>query len=237
MKLKKIAFFVEGYTEQEFLKKLLIEVLGVKKIIIDVTKIHGGSRTSIQYTTIETNEVEDTTKYFILIFNCGGDQKIKSYILDRRQSLIKAGYYKIIGWRDVYPDVERKDIHNLVKGLYYKLPQANIPIDIILSIMEVESWILAEENHFLIIDKTLTDDTINIDFGFRPSTFNTELIDRASENLDQIYKSVGKRYKKKGKIIDRTIKALDCANLYFNVCKRIPSLKSLTDEIDLLFDE
>ncbi len=236
MKIKKTAFFVEGYTEQEFLKKLLIEVFGNKKIGIEIKEAKGGSKVRISYTTIETPIITDSTQYFILIFNCGGDSAIKSYIMDRRINLVKSGYQKIIGFRDVYPDFNRNDIHRLLYGLNYKIPQKDIPIKFILSIMEVESWFLAEENHYTVIDNKISTGSIFDKFGFNPSTYNTELFDEPSNTLKAIYRTVGKTYKKEREIIDRTINALDYGNLYFNVNNRIPSFKSLTDEINLIFE-
>jgi hypothetical protein len=236
MELKKIAFFVEGYTEQEFLKKLLIEVFGSKKISVEINEIKGGSKVKISYTTIETPTISENTQYYILIYNCGGDSSIKSYILDRRISLKNSGYKKIIGLRDVYPDFKRNEIHKLLYGLNFRIPQNEIPIIFILSVMEIESWFIAEDKHFPIIDSNLSNSSINSVFGFNPSNHNTELIDEPSVTLKAIYKSVGKTYKKEKEYIDRTILALDYSNLYFNVNTRISSFKQLTDEINLLFE-
>lgn len=235
MSIRKIAFFVEGYTEQAFLKSLLIEIFGTKNIGIEISKAKGGQKSAVSYITLETPLITDETKYYILIFNCGGDGAIKSYIMDRRSSLINSGFEKIIGFRDVYPDFKRTEIQKLLYGLNYKTPQKDIVIKFILSIMELEGWFLAEENHYSVIDKSLNVASITCSFGFDPSSYDTELIDTPADQLKIIYQSVGKTYKKEEKIIDRTIDALDYGNLYFNVNNRIPSFKTLIDEIDLLF--
>lgn len=236
MEIKKIAFFVEGYTEQEFLKNLLVEVFGNKQIGIEIKEAKGGSKVKISYTTIKTPTVTGSTQYYILIYNCGGDGAIRSYIMDRRSNLIESGYKKIIGFRDVHPDFKRSEIHKLMYGLNYKIPQKDIPIKFILSVMEVEGWFLAEENHYSVIDTQLTIPNITQNFGFNPSSHNTEQIDEPANTLKAIYKSVGKTYKKEKEIIDRTVNSLDYGNLYLNVNDRIPSFKSLTDEIDLIFE-
>ncbi|MGV8830295.1 MAG: DUF4276 family protein [Breznakibacter sp.] len=236
MKLIKTAFFVEGYTEQEFLKRLLVEIFGNKEIGIQIEEIKGGSKVGISFTKLETPALTDDVKYYVLIYNCGGDGAIKSYMLDRRSSLINAGFRKIVGLRDVYPDFKRDEIQKLIKGLYFQLPQKDIPISFILSTMEVESWFLAECNHFQNIDKSLTSDRIEQAFGFNPIVYNTELIDEPANTLKAIYKTVGKTYKKEKEIISRTIESLDYGNLYLSVNARIPSFKQLTDEIESIFE-
>ncbi|MCH4824589.1 DUF4276 family protein [Gramella lutea] len=235
MDIKKVAFFVEGYTEQEFLKNLLVEIFGKKNIGVEIKNARGGSKTAIKYTLIESAEVNENTQYFVLIYNCGGDSAIKSYILDQRSSLIKSGYVKVIGFRDVFPDFTRQEIPKLVRGLNYKIPQKDLPISFVLSVMEIEGWFLAEENHYSEIDDSLNPDLVNNNFGFDPSSDNTENIDEPANKLKDIYNHVGKTYKKEKPIIDRTVNALDYGNLYLNVNNRIPSFKSLMDEIELIF--
>ena len=115
--MKKIAFFVEGLTEQLFIEKLLSEVFDNKKIAIEVKKIRGGTKIPISITAISTPTVSQNTNYYILIYDCGGDSNIRSYIQDRRENLIKSGYKKVIGIRDVYPDFSRNEIHKLLYGL------------------------------------------------------------------------------------------------------------------------
>lgn len=232
MPVKKVAFFVEGYTEQEFLKKLLIEVFGVNNIDFEVKRVYGGGKTNITYTTLETPAEQTALRYYILIYNCGGDSSIKSYILDQRQSLISAGYLKIVGLRDVYPNVLREDINKLILGLNFKVPQAEVKISFVISVMEIESWFLAEELHFKVIDPKLELEDIEAQFGFNPKSYNTELIDEPGKTINEIYATVGKTYKKKKKSIDRTISALDIANVYFEVKNRIGSLNTLIDEIE-----
>lgn len=236
MDIIKVAFFVEGYTEQEFLKRLLIEVFGSKKICVEIKKIRGGSKAKISFTKIETPKITDDVKYYVMIYDCGGDSAIKSYMLDRRINLINAGYKKIVGFRDVYPDFNRNEIADLLKGLYFRLPQKDIPISFVLSTMEVESWFIAEETHFAKIDQSLTNEKIENDFGFNPAIYNTELIDEPASKLKEIYNTVGTTYKKEKESICRTLECLDYGNLYFNVNNRIASFKNLTDEIDQIFD-
>ena len=236
MEYIKLAFFVEGDTEQYFLQKLLTEIFSVNDIAIELKTISGGKNSDIKYTNIQSAKITDEIKYFVLIYNCGGDSSIKSYILDHRENLIKAGYKKIIGLRDLYPDFTREDILKLRRGLNYKIPQKDIKIQFVLSVMEIESWFLAEYTHFERIDNKLTIEHIETNIGLNLSKINTEEIDQASVTLDTIYKSVGKRYLKKTKSIERTVDKLDCVQMYYETRKNLESLNELIEAFEEIFE-
>lgn len=234
--MKKYAFFVEGYTERLFLEKLLTEIFGSNNIKIETKKISGGRRIPIAITTLSTSYNSGKKDYYVLIYDCGGDSSIRSYIGDQRASLIKTGYIKIFGIRDVYPDFDRSEINKLLNGLYSKLPQKDLPTKFILSTMEIEAWFLAEENHYATIDSKLTIDYIKNNYCFDPSIYNTELRDEPTNDLIKIYQLVGKSYTKTKSYIDRTINSLDYDNVYLNVRNRVKALNELVTEIDSFFN-
>lgn len=231
MELIRLAFFVEGLTEKEFLKRLIREIFGIKRVAIEERDITGGKKHPVSISKIESETLEIGVKYYILIYDCGGDGKIKSYILDQRESLINSGYKKIIGLRDVYP-IAREEIHKLIYGLNFKVPQKDIVIKFVLSTMELEAFFLAEESHFLKIDDNLSIDRINEVFGFDPSSSNPELIDNPATLLNEIYSLEGKKYLKKKSSILKTVESLDYANMYFIVRNRVNSLNQLITEFE-----
>lgn len=231
--MKRIAFFVEGLTEQLFLQKLIKEVFSENKIAIESTKIQGGSsKVKISFTTISASAITDNTQYYILIYDCGGENNVRSYINEQRENLIKSNYSKIIGIRDVYPDFQRSDITRLKKGLSYELPQIPIKTEFILAVMEIEAWFLSESTHFSKIDSHLTLDLIKEKLNFNPSTDNMENRESPALDLHCCYKLVGKGYSKKESSLTRTLEALDYAELYFNLPSKIPSLQQLITELD-----
>jgi len=63
-------------------------------------------------------------------------------------NLSKKDYSLIIGLRDVHP-ISRADIGKLEAGLPRFVKTKPIPVEFILSVMEVEAWFLAEHSHFL----------------------------------------------------------------------------------------
>ncbi len=230
--MKRIAFFVEGLTEQLFLIKFIEEAYAKSRIAIASIKGSGGNKTGISFTTITAASITAQTSYYILIVDCGGDANIKSYILDQRLSLISAAYSKIIGLRDVYP-IARADIHKLTTGLYFQLPQTSVRIDFILSTMEVEAWFLSEHTHFNRIDSKLSPSVIHANLAFSPETDDMELRDTPAEDLHNSYRIVGKAYKKDNFYIQRTVNAIDYTELYFNT--KPPSLIQLKTELDSFF--
>jgi len=229
--LKRIAFFVEGLTEQLFIEKLLIEILGTKNISIVKRKMKGGKNSPISITQIGAPEISEDAEYYFLLTDCGGETTVASYIRDQRVSLINKGYLAIFGILDVRPNYKREDIEKLRKNLYFKLPQKDLETKFILSIMEIEAWFLADENHYIKIDSRLTIDFIKEKNNFNPLC-NTELIEEPASLLDDIYKTVGNTYGKNKRTIARTVENLDYSNIYFKIPKRIPSLKELIDSIE-----
>ncbi|MFA5834299.1 MAG: hypothetical protein WDA22_12560 [Bacteroidota bacterium] len=232
MSIKKIAFFVEGLTERLFLEKLLTEIFGEKRVAVNIKTIKGGSSIPITISTISSKQITDEIQYYILIYDCGGDSTIKSYIKDQRDSLLKNGYLKIIGLRDVFPDFKRTEIPILNRLMYYGIPQSKLPIKFILSIMEIEAWFLTEENHFGKIHTSLTPEYIFTNLGFNPRTDDTTIFDEPSQKLNDIYHLAGLGYNKSESSINRTINSIDYGNIYFNSFNKNISLKELIDEVN-----
>ncbi len=232
--MKRIAFFVEGLTEQLFLIKFIEEAYGKTRIAITSTKGMGGNKHSISFTTIQATSITSKTEYYILINDCGGDGNLKSYIIDQRNNLLNKHYSKIIGIRDVYPSFSRADINKLKYGLYYGLPQTDIRTDFILSVMEIEAWFLSEHTHFNRIDGSLNAERINSALSFHPENEDMEQRENPARDLHNSYQIVGKAYGKERIRVERTINSLDFSHLYFN--PKPSSLQILKKELDLFFD-
>lgn len=230
--MRRIAFFVEGLTEQLFLVKLIEEVYGKTRIAITSMKGSGGNRSDISFTTITAASMSSEVEYYILIVDCGGDSNLRSYILDQRNSLAKNDYLKIIGIRDVYP-TPRTEVHRLRYGLYYELPQTPIRIDFILSVMEIEAWFLSEHTHFNRIDNRLSPSVIHESLSFHPENEDMELREKPAEDLHNSYQIVGKAYNKERARVERTVNAIDYSELYFNT--RPQSLIQLKTELENFF--
>jgi hypothetical protein len=231
--MKKIAFFVEGQTEQVFINQLLREIATQKDIAITLYKLEGGSSVPKRETIVPqsyTNPINP--KYEALIYDCGNDEKVKSDILENMPNLATRGYSEILGIRDLFPIT---DLARLERGLQFvprNLLPLPIPYTIIVAVNEIEAWFLAECNHFQCIDPLLTHELILKKVGFDPCTDDMTLLTQPAEDLKTIYQLVGKTYNKKKNNIERTVSCLDYANLYLNLSQKITKLKMLIAKID-----
>jgi hypothetical protein len=228
--MKKIALFVEGQTEQLFAARLIREIMGKHKISIENYKYLGGKKIVRKPFLLTTQDVKGNSEYYFVIFDCSGDDRVQSDIRDRQNSLIQESFSLVIGIRDVYPET---NIMKLKKYLYFGIsPMPNISINIILAIMEIESWFISEETHYRKISDKLSFEVVNLIAGIDVSKDNTEIIHHPSDILKQIYIKGGTTYDKSMKKVQRTLDALNYENLYVNVRNRNKSLNELLNCLD-----
>ncbi len=224
---KKLAIFVEGQTEVIFTEKLIIEILGHKNVSINSVKARQG------LAEISASKFDEQS-FYVLIFDCEGDDSVKSQILEKREALIKNQFDSIIGLRDVYP-IESNNIQRLEMGLKTGVPTKNISISIFIAKMEVEAWFLQESNHYRKIHPSLTDKHILQKTNFCPSTHNAEDVYHPAELLNKIYNLAGFSYKKNKRQTTRTVQSLDYEELYINLPSSLPYLKKFIDYLDAFF--
>ncbi|MBS9387767.1 MAG: DUF4276 family protein [Dolichospermum sp. WA123] len=225
--MKKLAIFVEGKTEQIFVAKLLREIAGKFQISIEIK-----SRQGINFDqVIMKDSVTSETKFYVLIYNSCGDESVVSDMREQYNLLAKDGYDRVIGLRDVYP-ISISEKSKLQIGLNYALPKGSIPINIVLAVMEVEAWFLAEYNHFLKIDPRLTPEKIQAMFGFNPQTDDMEQRPHPADDMKQIYNYVGKGYNKSEKQLNRLASHLDYEFIYMHLINSVPSLGEFVGYID-----
>ncbi|MDD5687653.1 MAG: DUF4276 family protein [Elusimicrobia bacterium] len=230
--MKKMAIFVEGQTEQLFVAKLLREVAGENNIIIKEMEETISSKGYRSFTIINASSRKvNNAKFYVIIYNSSGDSKVQSDIRDNYDSLVNKGHEKIVGLRDVYP-TKRINLPELQKYLNYKVKTKPIKVDIILAIMEIEAWFLAETTHFQKIDTTLSLKKILNCINFDPTIQNVEDRDKPSDDLHNIYHTVGFAYTKKKNNCVRTINALDYNQIYLSLKNKVMNLGKLIEIID-----
>ncbi len=229
--MHKLAIFVEGQTEEVFAAKLVEEIAGKNRVIIERRKASGGRRGTRTLELVACSE-DIGQEYYVLIVDCGGDSSVKSDIRDRYDGLAKNDYESIIAIRDVYPDFSHEDVPKLRRGLASGLKTEPIEVVFALAIMEIEAWFIAEHGHFAKISRDLTLERISKELGFDPSQDDIELRNHPAQDLDAIYRLVGPGYNKNRNKVERTVNALDYAHVYLSLGDRIPDLKRLLDCID-----
>jgi hypothetical protein len=222
---RRIAFFVEGQTEQIFVNRLIREVLGTQQINVIQKQFRGGANVPKQE-IVRNSVFSRNPKYEVLIFDCGADNRVKSEILDNIANLRSKGYEMIVGLRDLYP-IPIAELDKLEKGLRFlpqKLKNESRYFDIVVAIHEIEAWFLAETNHFRKIDKRLTGRFIKEHLGIDPYSMDAQQRVHPAKDLDSIYRLVGKSYTKKYGQILKVVNRLDINNIRNNVRRDMPSL-------------
>jgi hypothetical protein len=238
--MKKIAFYVEGQTEQFFINKLLIEIAGQKNIQIELQQFQGvGKPTKSVYPKTTANP--QNPQHFALIFDCMGDGGVKPRILQDAVSLFNQGYSEVIGLIDLYPRTDLAKFENelrngtLRNGRRITQPLPN-DTSIVIAVREIEDWFLAECNHYTCIDASLTLDATQIaGLGFNPCLDDLTLRNTtAAEDLRSVYKLGNKKttYNKSKDKVERTVECLDYANLYVEISCKVSKLNELISKIN-----
>ena len=168
-------------------------------------------------------------RYYVLIFDCGGDEQVKTRIIEEHPNLTAVGYSRVIGIRDVRP-IPQIDIPKLEAALPSLIDPLLAPVTFILAIMEIEAWFLAEATHYTRIDPSITVAAIRANLGFDPENDDMEQRLCPADDLNACYAIGGKTYvKHQAKI---TVDALDCALIYMDLRSRIQYLDRLISVID-----
>jgi hypothetical protein len=239
--MKKIAFYVEGKTEQFFVNKLLIEIAGRKNIQIELQQFQGIGRPKRAIHPRSSSQPSEHN-HFALILDCVGDGGVKPRILEDAANLFSQGYSEVIGLLDLYPltDLTRFQ-DNLQNGSQRngKVLSPALPsnTDIIIAVHEIESWFLEECSHFECIDTSLTNETIVREMGFNPCSDDMTQRLHPAQDLHNIYRLANKVYidskgQKKKNRIERTVECLDYSNIYLNLRNEVAKLGDLINKID-----
>jgi hypothetical protein len=228
--MNKLAVFVEGYTEMVFVEKLIEEIAGRNKVLIEKRRISGGSSAPRRMKLLQAAQPDSRHEYYVMIVDCGGDRQVKSRVVEEHENLTKANYACILGLRDVRPDFTRADLPKLEAGLRLRIRTSLCPVDFILAVMEIEAWFLAESSHFPRIDPALTAQAIHAALGFDPHLDDMELREKPADDLDQCYALAGQRYRKGN--APTTVAALDFAAVYLALRARFNHLDRLVSHLE-----
>lgn len=213
-----------------FVERLVVAIAGRNEVRIEEIRIKGGKTVPKSIVTVKAADDDVGQEYYILIVDCGGDHQVRSRLQEEHQNLNDKGYEKIVCVRDVRPSFSRADIPKLYAGLNSGLNASLIPVDFILSIMEVEAWFLAEFNHFEKIDPSLTPGMVASFLTFDPATDDPALREQPAADLHNCYALVGQSYTKSD--VTRTMDVLDYAYVYTDLGDRIPEIKRLVAHVD-----
>lgn len=228
----KIAFFVEGKTERIFVEKYLNIVYSHPHFNIDSYEIRGGR---IKIIT-KLNYNNESIDYYFLIFDVGGDGSVNSALLERSKKLINQnGYRHIFGIRDLFP-LKPFQLSSIKSNFFRFIDDESIlnAITLIIAVMEIEAWFLADYPFFQRMDSRLTPTRINNALAIDIENDNIEAYRHPAKIIDDIYRLIGKRYKKRESNAHSICSYIDFNDLYLNEAKRarIPSFNSFVQKLD-----
>ena len=228
--MNRLAIFVEGYTEVVLVAKMIEEIAGQHRVLIEHRCIRGGNKARRTMRLIAAAKPNTGQEHYILLYDCGGDDLVKDRIREEHENLTKQGYSRLIGIRDVRPKFTYQDISKLEANLPRYIQTSLAPVTFILSIMEIEAWFLAEETHFQRIDPSITVQSIRARLGFDPENDDMELRPCPADDLNACYAIGGKTYVKNQ--AKDTIDALDYALVYIKLRGKINYLDRLITVVD-----
>ncbi len=228
--MKKLAIFVEGQTEQLFVERLLKDIAGERHISIDSTKAHGGKTCPRTFTTINAAGLNGE-RYYALIYDSSCDSRVVSDILEKYWSLVAEGYTSILGLRDLHP-LLLADLGEVKAAMDRILSTDPVRSQVIVAVMEIEAWFVAEDSHFAQIDSRLDAACVRRILTDRGEDVAIENISQPSKTLNAIYSSASRHYTKDRKKISSIVDRLDTARLYLQLSKEIASLQELCRCID-----
>lgn len=231
--MKRMAFFVEGQTEQIFVNRLVRYMLGPKNTNIIQRRLRGGTNSPRQEITRHASLARKPS-YEVLIIDCGADNRVKSEMLENLENLHENNYCFLIGLRDLYP-LPLEEFEPLYKGLQFLPPRLKNKADkfeVVIAVREIETWILSEKTHFQKIDKRLTPDFIQKKLGFDITKLAPLARVHPAADLDKIYKLVGQAYGKKFNQTAKIIHTLDIRQIMGPLREQLKGLDRLISIIE-----
>lgn len=235
--MKRMAIFVEGLTEQILVRRLVEKVMREKDVAVQTVKITGGHNVRMSFTVMHAAKPRHNTKYYVLIYDCGGETNVKGYLMTQREQLVSRGYSCILGLRDVYPTFTHSDIPRLRKGLNFRIPQNGAVTRICLAIMETEAWFLGEYTHLRKVSNKLTPEFIEKRLGFNPKSGNMEDRNNPAHDLKRVYRLANHDYTKKRDRLNSIISKLDFNFFTHRLARKMQSLGDFIAPIEDFFQE
>jgi len=202
----------------------------MKKIAIFVERVGGGRRMPQRITRFLGQFPASDEKFQANIYISSGDEPVASDIIEQSSFLIANGFGRVIGLRDlrgqkpdgqpfVLADLPRMELANTFVEAQCQPLQAKI----IVAVMEIETWFLAETTHYARIRRKLTEDYVKSkvsELGFNPYDENTNALTQITDPvqaLKSVYQLAGKEYSKKKGTRKRTIERLDFGRFRYRI--------------------
>lgn len=239
MGLNKIAIFVEGQGELVFFRNIIFHLLSDIPFSFDCFKLHSGRTQDVPYCMENPNAI-----FHFMIVNVENDAKVLSVIKEREEKLLKIGYMKIIGLRDMYSEAYRKlsngviceDVNNQfineAKSIIQSMSNPE-KVSFHFSIMELEAWWLTMHTIFVKINNSLTIEFINENLGYKLDDIDPEkYFFHPYRAIKDILQLVNLEYKKKLHDVESIISKIAIEDIEMALLSsRSNSFKTFINEI------
>lgn len=236
--MRKMAIFVEGQTEQIFVERLLETMSDQENLAIEKCRAFGGKKNGRRFTTLKSAKGHEG-EIFILLVDCSNDGRVLSDIREQYARLVRKGYTKIIGLRDVYPH-KVEELHRLKSMTGKVLPKKPVRTRLVFAMLEIETWFLAEYTHFKRVHHKLTRAVIEEELGIDPASSNIEEDLRPEKDehdsspagdLNRIYHLVGKGYRKRRHQVNQIVGNLDYRFILEELPKNVQGLRIFLNHV------
>jgi hypothetical protein len=237
--MKKIALFVEGETEAYFVQKLIKEIARRDSVSFDTFKGYGGQKVPRVFSSLGQSLARNE-QYKANIYISSTDNRVNQDIIDQMQTLKASGFNVIVGLRDIRGQkndgtpITLADLPNL-ETANARLFASESNVFSLLAVMEIETWFISEVDHFQRISSNLTEILIKANIPLiGVDLYNDDLtqINEPAETLNKIYNLIGESYDKSKVKRERTIDALDMANMYLYSTQRLIKFREFVDVLD-----
>ena len=219
--MTKVAIFVEGQSEQIFIRHLLLRTMDCSKVSFTCLRLYAGKTIPARF-----DYPNPHAEMSFLIVNVGQDEKVLSEIKEREEDLIKQGFDRIIGLRDMYSEkylkrspsgIDNSVTTAFIDGWNSTIQRMSKPskIKIHIAIMELEAWFLGIYDIFKRINSILSVEYIENELGFNLADIDpqTEFF-KPAEEVNRIFQLVGLQYKKKEHDVESICSNINNDDLY-----------------------
>jgi hypothetical protein len=201
--MRRVAIFTEGQTELIFIRYLVGMEIGWDKISIRCISL-----TRNKSTLAGLNYENPYADVLFQIIDVGNDELVLSAIKEREEHLLKSGFNKILGLRDMYSEnylnragrkISPAIINQFIENAKYIIQKMSSPDRIFFhfAIMEVEAWFLAMWMVFGRIHTILTVQYIEQKLNFRLDQIDPQIhFVNPSREVEHILGLVGRKYGK-----------------------------------------
>ena len=219
--MSKVAIFVEGQSEQIFIRHLLLRTMDCSKVSFICLRLYAGKTIPARF-----DYPNPHAEMSFLIVNVGQDEKVLSEIKEREEDLIKQGFDRIIGLRDMYSEkylkrspsgIDNSVTTAFIDGWNSTIQRMSKPskIKIHIAIMELEAWFLGIYDIFKRINSILSVEYIENELGFNLADIDpqTEFF-KPAEEVNRIFQLVGLQCKKKEHDVESICSNINNDDLY-----------------------